>query len=82
MNTKLTLTLDKQVIARAKKYAGRKGQSLSKIVENYLKALSSGGDEPRIELTPIVKSLRGSFKAEPDMDYKEELKKGLSEKYL
>jgi hypothetical protein len=35
MNTKLTLTLEKEVIEIAKKYAKEKGQSLSEIVENY-----------------------------------------------
>ncbi|KOH43017.1 hypothetical protein NC99_41500 [Sunxiuqinia dokdonensis] len=35
-----------------------------------------------VEITPLTKSLRGSFKAAKDFDYKEELSKGLSEKYL
>jgi len=34
------------------------------------------------ELSPIVKSLLGSFKAPDDFDYKVELSKRLSEKYL
>ena len=36
---------------------------------------------PGVE-TPIVKSLRGSFKFKGEIDYKQELRKGLSEKYL
>jgi hypothetical protein len=35
-----------------------------------------------IDPTPIASSLRGSFKAPKNFDYKEELSKGLSEKYL
>lgn len=35
MNTKLTLTIEKEVIATAKAYAKEKGQSLSDLVENY-----------------------------------------------
>jgi len=38
--------------------------------------------KPEIEITPLVKSLKGSFKAPSDMDYKKELAKSLSEKYL
>ena len=37
MNTKLTLTIEKEVIQIAKAYAKEKGQSLSELVENYLK---------------------------------------------
>lgn len=35
-----------------------------------------------IEITPIVKSLKGAFKEPAHFDYKKELEKGLSEKYL
>ena len=37
MNTKLTLTIEKEVIEIAKEYAKEKGQSLSEMVENYFK---------------------------------------------
>lgn len=37
MNTKLTLTIEKEGIEIAKKYAKEKGQSLSELVENYPK---------------------------------------------
>ena len=40
MKTKLTLTLDKEVIKEAKAYAKDHGQSLSKIVENYFKDIT------------------------------------------
>ncbi len=82
MNTKLTLTIEKTVIDRAKKYAREKDNSLSEIVENYLKVITKEQDNPDIEITPLVKSLKGSFKAPQDFDYKKELSRGLSEKYL
>jgi len=34
------------------------------------------------KLSPIVKSLKGSFKMPKDMDYKKELRSRLEEKYL
>jgi hypothetical protein len=40
MNTKLTLTLEKDVIEKAKEYAAKQGQSLSSLVENYFKHLT------------------------------------------
>ena len=82
MNTKLTLTIEQQIIAKAKKYAKKKGRSLSDIVENYLKAITREKDDSEIEITPLVKSLNGSFKAPSGFDYKKELEKGLSDKYL
>jgi len=83
MNTKLTLTIEKSVVVNAKKYAKQKGRSLSDIIENYLKVIADDKMDPdEIELSPIVKSLRGSFKAPENFDYKEELTKILSEKYL
>ena len=82
MNTKLTLTIEQAVIEKAKKYAKDKERSLSNLIENYLMALTKESDINEIELTPIVKSLKGSFTAPKNFDYKKELTNRLSEKYL
>ena len=82
MNTKLTLTIEQSLIDKAKKYAKGKGRSLSDIIENYLKVIVKEDTIKVIDSTPITSSLRGSFKAPNDFDYKKELSKGLSEKYL
>lgn len=82
MNTKLTLTIEQTIIEKAKKYAHGKGRSLSDIVENYLKAITKEDNNESIGLTPIVKSLKGTFKAPQNIDYKKELSKRLTEKYL
>jgi len=82
MSTKLTLTIDRSTIEKAKKYAQEKGRSLSDLVENYLKSITGEKEPGTIEMTPTVKSLRGSFKAPEKFDYKKELEKRLKEKYL
>ncbi len=82
MNTKLTLTIEQSVIEKAKKYANNKGRSLSSIIENYLKIITKEEVISDIKLTPIVKSMRGSFKAPKNLNYKKEISKRLSEKYL
>ncbi|MFT4523032.1 MAG: hypothetical protein ACI8ZN_001984 [Bacteroidia bacterium] len=82
MNTKLTLTIEKEVIEIAKKYAKEKGQSLSEMVENYFKFVTV--DRMQIKenkLSPKVRKLRGIIKAEEDIDYKKILTEELSEKY-
>ncbi|KGO86674.1 DUF6364 family protein [Flavobacterium suncheonense] len=82
MNTKLTLTIEQSVIEKAKKYAKEKERSLSDLIENYLKALTKDNAQNDIELTPIVKSLKGSFNAPKKINYKKDLVNRLSEKYL
>jgi len=82
MNTKLTLTIEQSIIEKAKKYANDKGRSLSSIIENYLKIITNEEVVSNIEITPIVKSLKGSFKAPRNFNYKKDLSKRLSEKYL
>lgn len=83
MNTKLTLTIEKEIIERAKNYAKDKNRSLSDIIENYLKTLTDKErKEKDTKLHPMVASLRGSFKMPKNMDYEKELKNRLEEKYL
>lgn len=83
MNTKLTLTIEQEIIEKAKKYAKAKNRSLSDIIENYLKSLTK---EEKVsnkkKLNPVVQSLKGSFKMPKDFDYKKELSKRLEDKYL
>ncbi|WP_299734785.1 DUF6364 family protein [uncultured Endozoicomonas sp.] len=59
--SKLTLTVDPAVIELAKRYAASQEQSLSKLVENYLKTLpkTPTPDEPALELTGLVAELAG-----------------------
>lgn len=41
MNANLTLTIEQQIIEKAKRYAKSKGQSLSDIIENYLRLITN-----------------------------------------
>jgi hypothetical protein len=83
MNTKLTLTVEKEIIEKAKKYAKEKNRSLSDIIENYLKLLTKTTSQQDTETNnPIVASLKGSFKMPKNMDYKKELRTRLEDKYL
>jgi hypothetical protein len=82
MNTKLTLTIEQALIEQAKKYAKGKGRSLSDLVGNYFKAIVKEEGVVSMESTPIANSLRGSFKEPENFDYKKELTKALTEKYL
>jgi len=82
MKAKITLVIEEEIIEKAKKYARENGRSLSGIIENYLKIITQEEEREHREISPLVKSLKGSFKAPEDFDMEKELTDGLSEKYL
>ena len=67
------MTIDHSVMKRGKAYAKATGTSLSDIIENYLKAITHAQNKPDTDIGPIVKSMKGSFKAPKDFDYKKAL---------
>ena len=82
MNTKLTLTLKKEIIEQAKKYASQKGRSLSEIVENYFKfLLESKPEDDTEDFSPRIKKLKGILKVDADFDYKKVLDAERSKKH-
>lgn len=58
MPAKLTLSVDKRVIERAKRFSRRQNKSLSKLVEGYLRKLT-GVQTGQEEITPKVAALSG-----------------------
>lgn len=56
MNTKLTLRLDADLIASAKRYSEKSGRSVSQLVSDYFALIEAG---ELVEATPRVRSLRG-----------------------
>jgi hypothetical protein len=82
MNTKLTLTIEKEVIEVAKKYALDKGQSLSEIVENYFKFVAVKRMKVKEnELSPRVRKLKGIINVDQVIDYNQIVIEELSKKY-
>ena len=82
MNTKLTLTSEKEVIEIAKEYAKEKGQSLSELVENYFKLVTVNRSKMKEkQLSPKVRKLKGIIKTDENIDYKQILTEELSKKY-
>ncbi len=80
MTTKLTLTVEKSVIERAKSYAKNTGRSLSEIIENYLTTLTNENDND--QLSPKLKKIVGIITLPEDFDEKAELRKALEKKHL
>lgn len=80
MTTKLTLTIEEDVIKIAKTYAHKKGKSLSELIESYLKTLTAKTTKDD-ELSPKVKKMVGTIKLPKDFDYKKSLADELAKKY-
>lgn len=80
MQTKLTLRLEDRLIEQAKSYAAQAGKSVSQVVAEYFKLLTSEKSKPKLPSTPITRSLRGLLR-ESKLDEKD-YKKYLEEKHL
>jgi len=69
--SKLTLSIDDQVVRRAKRYAEKQGTSVSQLVERFLDLL---GRPPKdLEDPPVLRMLRGAAKGLDADDYHQHL---------
>jgi hypothetical protein len=80
MTTKLTLTVEKDIIDRAKVYAKKTGRSLSEIIQNYLATITD--EHVQAEMSPKLKNIVGSVKLPDDFDEKLELQQALERKHV
>ncbi len=80
MTTKLTLTVEKTIIERAKSYAKKTGRSLSELIENYLETITE--EDSNSDMSPKLKKLVGSVQLPADFDYDKELRSVIEKKHL
>lgn len=80
MTTKLTLTVEKTIIERAKSYAKKTGRSLSELIENFLETNTE--ENNNTDLSPKLQKLVGSVKLPEDFDEKKELRSAIEKKHL
>ena len=80
MQTKLTLRLDQKLIHRAKIFAKSTGKSISQLVADYFALLEEGEKKDNLQMTPIVRSLKGALR-EADISI-EDYHRHLEEKHL
>jgi hypothetical protein len=72
MTRKLTLSVDSEVIRRAKRLAKQRGTSVSRMVQTYLDLVSrsqKAADDP-----PVLRRLRGALKGGSVNDYRRYLR--------
>jgi len=80
MDKKLTLSLNKSIIEKAKTYAKSNNISLSKLIESYLTSLTKRSKND-IQITPLVESLSGVITLDNDFDVTDSYSEYLIEKY-
>ena len=82
MNKKLTLSVDDEIIQKAKKYAQDHKESLSELVENYFRVLTTEEKYSEVsEISPIVQELLGSVKLPEDFNFEKEKAEYFEKKY-
>lgn len=81
MTTKLTLTVEKSVIEKAKTYAKRTGRSLSDLIEKYLESITCDEKNDK-DISPKLKKIVGAVKLPKNFDEEKELRTYLEKKHL
>jgi rRNA-processing protein FCF1 len=79
MNTKLTLTVEKEIIEKAKSYAKSTGMSLSAIIEKYLDRLTMENNPNKT--SDKLSNLLGSVKIPDDFDENNALREYFENKH-
>lgn len=76
MTTKLTLRMDKVLVAKAKREARQRGKSVSRMVAEYFGAFGEEEVHPADRLPPVTASLFGLLKkaSVSEKDYRRHLK--------
>jgi len=80
MITKLTLTIEKDIIVRAKLYAKQTGRSVSELVESYLDQVTQE-NTPSTSLSPKLKKIVGAVKLPKYFDEKKALQNYYNKKH-
>jgi hypothetical protein len=62
MTTKLTLTVEEDIIKKAKSYAKQTGRSLSELIETYLETLTEEHPRETLQISPKLEKLADSIK--------------------
>jgi hypothetical protein len=83
MNVKLTVSLEDEVINKAKKYAKRNKTSLSKLIENYFRILVKDGEEKDVVITDKeLLKMSGTIDLPDNVETDELLTEHLFKKYI
>lgn len=85
MTAKLTLSVDRDVIKKAKQFSQTNGISISQMVETFLKQTMQDESPKKIqkmeELPPVLKKMYGAVKTKDKREYRNVYRSYIEEKY-
>ncbi len=82
MDVRFTLSIDDDIIKKAKEFAKKNNTSLSQLIENYLSEVTQKDTHSTaIEISPLVKSLSGVLDLPHNFNHKKDITQHLQEKY-
>jgi hypothetical protein len=82
METKLTLSMNAEVIKKAKDFAKKHHISLSKLAEDYFAVITAKEKtKTKKEVSPLVRQLSGVLQLPANFDLKKDRLKHLQEKH-
>ena len=78
MDVRFTLSIDDDIIKKAKEFAKKNNTSLSQLIENYLSEVTTEDTHNNaIEISPHVKSLSGVLELPRNFNHKKDISKHL-----
>lgn len=81
MTTKLTLSLNNDIISKAKAYAKKNHTSLSVLVENYFRFITEKNVKELKPISPLVEELSGIIDLPEDFELEKEYTDYITHKY-
>jgi hypothetical protein len=78
---KLTLSVDRNVIEKAKRIAEDRGTSVSAMFSQFVESVSAGTDADRAKLGPMTRRAIGLAKLPADKSDRQLIEEALAERY-
>jgi ethanolamine utilization protein EutQ (cupin superfamily) len=80
MTTKLTLSIDEEIVKKAKRVSQIRGKSVSKIIEEFISSLPEKDEAEETAVDKIKKIMKGKI-TNPNVDWKQAKEEHLTNKY-
>ena len=81
MTTKLTLSIDEEIVKKAKRISEYRGKSLSKIIEEYIRSLPEKEPKKTTSIREISNKLKEGITIPENINYKEFIRENRYQDY-
>jgi hypothetical protein len=81
MNTKLTLSINEEIVKKAKRISQYRGKSVSKIIEEYFSSLPEKEPKKTASIREISNMLKSGTLIPENLDYKEFIREKRYQEY-